>query len=110
MTPIMGKESVEEHFDEIASNYDYWKEKNSYYYDTIKAFVSRIVPSGSSVLEVGCGTGEILATVRPARGVGIDISEKMVELANQKFPQHTFVHSPIESLAIDEKFDYIIMV
>ena len=110
MSPIMGKESVENHFDEIASNYDYWKEKNSYYYDTIKTFVSRIIPPESSVLEVGCGTGEILDIVQPVRGVGIDISAKMVELAKQKFPQHTFIHSPIEDLQIDEKFDFIILV
>ena len=55
MAPIMGKDSVEEHFDEIALNYDYWKEKNSYYYDTIKTFALRIIPPGSNVLEVGCG-------------------------------------------------------
>lgn len=106
----MGKDAVESHFDGIASSYDYWKKKNAYYYDTIKAFVSRIVPSGSRVLEVGCGTGEILDALRPARGVGIDISAKMVTTAREKFPRHTFIHSPIEDLQLDEKFDYIIMV
>jgi len=40
VVPIMEKNSVEEHFDEIASNYDYWKKKNSYYYSTIKSFIS----------------------------------------------------------------------
>lgn len=110
MSPIMAKESVEEHFDEIAPNYDYWKKKNAYYYSTIKTFISRIIPEGSSVLEVGCGTGEILATTKPQRGVGIDISKKMVELASQKFPQYTFIHSPIEDLQLGEKFDYIVMI
>ncbi|MBN1870701.1 MAG: glycosyltransferase [Candidatus Omnitrophica bacterium] len=107
---ITERQAVEKHFDDIASRYDYWKRRNSYYYDTIKDFVSRIIPPASSVLEVGCGTGEILDTVRPARGVGIDISEKMVALAAQKYPQYTFIHSPIESLRLDEQFDYIIMV
>ena len=110
MSFTMTKESVEEHFDGIAPNYDYWKKKNAYYYSTIKTFIARIIPPGGSVLEVGCGTGEILAAMRPRRGVGIDISKNMVELAGKKFPQYTFIHSPVESLPIDEKFDYVIMV
>ena len=110
MTPIIGKESVEEHFDKIAPDYDDWKRKNSYYYSTIKAFISRIIPHGSNVLEVGCGTGDILASMVPARGVGIDISKKMVELASEKYPRYTFIHSPIENLELEEKFDYIVMV
>ncbi len=110
MSPIAEKKVVEEHFDEIAKNYDYWKKKNWYYYATIKAHLSRIVPPQASVLEVGCGTGAILNSLNPSRGVGIDISSEMVKLASQKFPQHTFIHSPIEDLKLDEKFDYIIMV
>lgn len=108
--PIAGKEAVEEHFDEVAKNYDYWKKKNWYYYSSIKSYISRIVPEGASVLEVGCGTGQILDSLKPSRGVGIDISGEMIKLASQKFPQHTFIHSPIEDLSINEKFDYIIMV
>lgn len=110
MKYIMNKEVVQEHFDEIAPNYDYWKRKNSYYYSTIKAFISRIIPPGNSVLDIGCGTGEILAAMRPSRGVGIDISKEMIRLASEKFPQYTFIHSPIENLQLDEKFDFIIMV
>ncbi len=107
---IAQKEVVEEHFDEIAKNYDYWKKKNWYYYSTIKTHIGRIIPPGAAVLEVGCGTGEILNSVNPSRGVGIDISSEMVKIAQQKFPQHTFIHSPIENLELSEKFDYIIMV
>lgn len=110
MTPVMKKEAVEKHFDEIAPDYDYWKKKNSYYYSTIKAFISRIIPPGWRVLEVGCGTGEVLAAIQPSRGVGIDISLEMVNIASRKFPQHTFIHSPVENLQLEEKFDYIIMV
>lgn len=106
----MGKEAVQAHFDGIARDYDGWKRKNSYYYSNIKAFISRIIPTKSSVLEVGCGTGEILAAMKPSRGVGIDISEEMIKLASEKFPEYTFIHAPIENLQLNEKFDYIIMV
>ncbi len=106
----MSRESVERHFDDLALRDDYWKRKNAYYYSTIKAFVSRIVSPGSSVLDVGCGTGEILAATEPSRGVGVDLSGKMIELARQKHSQHTFIHSPVEDLELNETFDYIIMV
>jgi len=106
----MEKQDVQQHFDSIASNYDYWKKKNAYYYITIKNFISRIIPPGKRVLEVGCGTGEILAAMQPSRGLGIDISNQMVQLASAKFPQYAFIHSPIEDLRLDEKFDYIILV
>lgn len=110
MTPIMKKEEVQSHFDEIASQYDYWKRKNVYYHSTIKAFLGRMIPEGSHVLEIGCGTGEILAYLKPSRGVGIDISEEMVNVASKKFPQYEFIHSPVEDLKLDHKFDYIVMV
>jgi len=67
MTPIMKKEEVQSHFDGIASEYDYWKKKNAYYHSTIKAFLGKIIPKESHVLEIGCGTGEILAYLRPSQ-------------------------------------------
>lgn len=109
-TPYMGKQVVAEHFNEIAQNYDYWKNKNVYYYKSIKAFVNNIVPDGATVLEVGCGTGEVLASTYPKHGVGIDISSEMTKLATDKFSNLTFINSPIEDLELDQKFDYIIMV
>lgn len=46
---------------------------------------SRLVPfiSGSSILDVGCGEGLLpLVLAKPAKVVGIDISPKRVEIAN----------------------------
>ncbi len=108
MSTVSAK-SVETHFDLIAKDYDQWKKKNSYYYDAIKAFVKGAVCPGSKVLEVGCATGEILASAKPSIGVGIDISSKMIEFARKKFPQYTFIYSAIENFQYQEKFDYIIM-
>ncbi|MCB9720807.1 MAG: glycosyltransferase [Candidatus Omnitrophica bacterium] len=110
MSPIMTKDEVRDHFDQIAPNYDYWKKKNSYYYNTLKLFISRIIPKGASVLEFGCGTGEILAHMEPSRGVGVDISEEMISRAREKYPQYEFLHAPCEDVKLEEKFDYIIMV
>jgi ubiquinone/menaquinone biosynthesis C-methylase UbiE len=110
MSEVVAKQAVQEHFDKISKEYDYWKKKNYYYYDTIKEFVRRIIPPGNKVLEVGCGTGDILAHVKPGTGVGVDISPEMVSIAAKKHPEYRFVAGAIEDLDLGEKFDYIIVV
>ncbi len=110
MSPIEKKEDVQAHFDSIAKDYDKWKQKNAYYYNNLKGFIKRIVVPGGRVLEIGCATGNILASTQPSRGVGIDISEEMIKLAREKYPHLEFLSTPIENFKGDEKFDYIIMV
>jgi hypothetical protein len=61
-------------------------------------------------LEIGCGTGDVLAATQPARGVGIDFSPEMVQLAKKKYPQYAFYASTIEDFQSKEKLDYIILV
>ena len=39
-----------------------------------------LVPPGQRVLELGCGSGDLLAALRPACGVGVDFSAEMVKL------------------------------
>ncbi len=102
--------SVKEHFDSIASDYDRWKKKNSYYYDNLKSLIARSVRPGSSVLEIGCATGDILAAGQPAKGVGVDLSPGLIKIAREKHPGYTFHCSPIEEFDAEDTFDYIIMV
>ena len=68
-----------------------------------------IIPEGSSVLEIGCGTGELLNAVKPGNGVGIDFSKNMINIASNKFPHIKFIEMDAENLNLVEKFDYIIM-
>ena len=72
-----------------------------------------LVPEGLSVLELGCGTGSLLAALKPTRGVGIDISEKMVELAKAGAPDLTFkvgdVEDPTTLESLDGPFDIIVL-
>ncbi|MCK4308110.1 class I SAM-dependent methyltransferase, partial [candidate division WOR-3 bacterium] len=110
MGSIISTQTVEKHFDLIAKDYDKWKKKNAYYYDSIKSLVKKVIRPGSKVLEIGCATGEVLASSKPGIGVGIDLSSEMVRLAREKFPQYTFICSSIENFQYKEKFDYIIMV
>lgn len=67
------------------------------------------VPPGSSVLEIGSGSGCLLAALSPSRGLGVDPSPRMVTLARSRFPQLEFRVGTGEQLGIDERFDYIVL-
>lgn len=105
-------ETVKEHFNKIAGEYDGWKKKNWYYYQNLKSLYHGLIPNGSEVLEVGCGTGEILDYLKPNRGVGLDVSEKMIEIAKNKFQNSKtliFEASTVENFNSPDKFDYIFL-
>jgi hypothetical protein len=62
------------------------------------------------VLELGSGTGDLLAACRPSHGLGIDISGEMTRLASARHPHLEFRHMAAEHLDLGgEPFDYIIL-
>lgn len=93
----------------MAAERSHWRQKGDYYHLQMEKYLRYLVPEGASVLEIGCATGELLASLRPGRGVGIDISPKMVEKAQQNFPHLEFRVDDFEDLKITEKFDYVII-
>src|SRR5262245_25017845 len=97
-------------FDHYAPISDEWHRRNAGYHQSITRLMQHYVADGSRVLEIGCATGDLLAAVRPAVGVGIDISAEMVRLASAKYPALQFQQMAAEELELgDHKFDYIIL-
>ncbi|MBP2674651.1 MAG: methyltransferase domain family protein [Deltaproteobacteria bacterium] len=105
----MPKDDVREHFEKIAGEYDRWKAKSAYYYRLLVRIYRERVPEGASVLEIGCGTGTLLAALSPARGVGVDVSPRMVEIAAAKHPSLSFRVADAETFDPGETFDYVII-
>ena len=63
-----------------------------------------------TILEVGCAEGHLLASLEPARGVGIDFSEEMICRAKEHHPELEFIHADAHDLSeLNEKFDVIIL-
>jgi SAM-dependent methyltransferase len=111
-------ERRKEYFDAIAGKLDWWANRNRYYYQDLNRLYQFLIPTGSKVLEIGCGTGDLLAKVAPDLGVGIDSSSVAIELAQVKHPHLYFYCLDAENLDvktcaeypfIDTKFDYIIL-
>ncbi|HMS35158.1 MAG TPA: glycosyltransferase [Ignavibacteria bacterium] len=93
----------------IALNRDKWIKKNKYYYEYLIEFLKFNIPEGSRVIEIGCGTGFILDSLKPSRGVGIDISPEMIKVSKNKYPDYDFYLMDAENITIDEKFDFVII-
>src|SRR5258708_26129205 len=97
------------HYDAIAPQRRYWKQKNHYYHAALLKIYSDLVPAGSRILELGCGTGELLTEVKPSIGVGLDLSGQMLKLARKDYPNMHFVVGDAEALSFAGTFDFILM-
>jgi SAM-dependent methyltransferase len=80
-----------------------------FYQDQLAHYYSHLVPPGMRVLEIGCGTGDLLAALRPSVGVGVDFSKKMIEQAARKYPRLRFIQGDAHDLILDDKFDAIVL-
>ena len=104
------KASVQAHFDRLAPEMPRWRRKSWYYHRDIERLCRRLIPAGASVLDIGCGTGELLAAVAPREGVGVDLSPAMVEQARARFPNLEWHVGDAEALDFGGRtFDYIIL-
>ena len=96
-------------FDDFANEEARWRRRNSGYHAWITSLHRFQIPPGSRVLEIGCGSGDLLAALSPARGVGADISPQMIALARSRHPKLRFGAVAGEQLALDETFDYVVL-
>src|ERR1700733_6159090 len=101
---------VEEFFDHYSSSAEKWRKRNQGYHQNISSLCKFYVPASARVLEIGSGTGDLLAATSPSRGLGIDISPEMVRLAGSRYPDLEFRCMPAEFLDLNgETFDYIVL-
>lgn len=96
-------------FEKSAAKRDKWKKRNKYYWKDIENFSDYLIPDYASVLEVGCGTGDLLSNLKTKNKVGIDYSPKMIEIAAKKHPEISFFTMDAENIILEQKFDYIIL-
>lgn len=107
------KQKIRDFMDRNVLVSEKWMGRNHYYYEEHEKYMRFLIPEGQRVLDLGCGSGSLLNAVRPAYGVGLDLSEKTIELAREKFPHLVFIAGDIEDRnAIQQlsgQFDYIIL-
>jgi ubiquinone/menaquinone biosynthesis C-methylase UbiE len=83
--------------------------RSGYLSELIRRYRFYVEP-GSTVLEVGVGTGDLLSALGASRGVGVDVSPEMIEIARASHPELELHHAPAEDLGMLEgPFDYIVL-
>jgi SAM-dependent methyltransferase len=98
------------HWDAVGRMRDSWRGMGGAYHRRLAELYRFLIPAGGRVLEAGSGSGDLLAVLRPARGVGVDFSPEMVSRARAKYPQLTFVEADAHELPpLEGPFDAIIL-
>ena len=107
------KESVTKEYNEL------YKAHPTKWADTSRSvFMAKIIkellPNPKSIIDVGCGIGAALETMRihfpNAELYGLDPSEEAIELAKAKIPDGTFYAEFLEDLKSKRKFDVVICI
>ncbi|MFT3765857.1 MAG: bifunctional class I SAM-dependent methyltransferase/glycosyltransferase family 2 protein [Minicystis sp.] len=81
-----------------------------YYSSELRRLVSTLAPGGGNILEVGCGLGDLLASIDGGRRVGVDISPRMIEIARQRHPELDLRVADVERDPLPEgPFDAIVL-
>lgn len=79
--------------------------------DYIYKFISDKGFTKGKILDLGSGTGTLLSHIgiSSERYTGLDISERMIEISTEKFPNHKFIRGTMSKMPFDnECFDSVL--
>ena len=77
--------------EQLAPRREDYRRRAAFFHSEDLRYLRFLIPPGSRVLEVGCGTGSLLAALEPSFGVGLDISPAMVDQATRTAPGLPFL-------------------
>lgn len=68
------------------------------------------IPEGKRILNIGCGLGDMLASLRPSLGVGVDGEGTVIEAARRRHPDLMFGIGEADGFEVEAgPFDYIVL-
>jgi len=98
------------HWAAIARKMDSWAGWGTAYHERLAEVYRFWVAPGQRVLELGCGRGDLLAALKPSKGVGVDFSQEMIERARKRHPDLLFIEADCHQLqGLDGPFDAVIL-
>ena len=69
-----------------------------------------IIEPGARVLDIGCGSGDLLAALQPSVGVGVDICSGAIQAARRRHPALRFLSLAGEKVhTLGDTFDYVLI-
>lgn len=79
------------------------------YRSLLAHYYNLLIPAEASVLEIGCGSGELLARLHARRKAGVDLSSVQIAAARQRLPDGEFHVQSGEQLELAGQYDFIIL-
>ena len=67
----------------------YYRRLNKTYYQDLERIHNLLIPKDQRVLEIGCGTGDLLASLKPSYGAGIELDSTISKIASER---HNHLH------------------
>lgn len=99
-----------EHWDAVAATFDRRRGLGGGYHRRLAQVYRTLIPEGRRVIEIGCGEGDLLASLAPSFGVGIDFSGEMVRRATARHLSLHFIQGDAHDLSdLDGEFDAIVL-
>ena len=106
----MSSDIVPALYERHARAFDQQRSRSLFERAWLDRFLDR-VPTGGSILDIGCGMGEPIARYFLTRGfhvTGIDTSPSLLKLARARFPTADWLEGDMRSLALDRRFDGVV--
>jgi len=100
---------LREYFDKIANKRLKTRKRNRYYWNDITRYCDYFIHDDYSVIEIGCGNGEMIAQLKGNKKAGIDFSPAMIQNAKNNHPNVDFYLMDANDITLNEKFDVIII-
>lgn len=98
-----------EHWDRVSSSKKDPRRPGAHYQQLLFRHYRHLVPEGGRILELGCGHGDLLSSLKPGFGVGIDVSREMLEVARARHPRLHFIQADAQQPGVKGVFDIIIL-
>jgi SAM-dependent methyltransferase len=100
--------------EQLAPRRQWFKQRAAFFHGEDLRYLRFLVPPGLRVLELGCGTGDVLAGLQASFGFGVDISPSMIDQAKRLHPDLQFkvgdVEDPDFIASLPGPFDVILIV
>jgi SAM-dependent methyltransferase len=76
--PSSRKAAILANSERIAADREKFWQRAAFFHEEDLRYLRFLIPEGLRVLEIGCGTGNVLAGLKPSFGLGVDFSPAMI--------------------------------
>ena len=97
------------YFDSVAGKWQKYRSNHDYYWNTITDYCNYFIHPHDSVLEVGCGAGDLIGVVNGQHKTGIDFCASLIDQAHERFPDADFRVMDAGCIELDRTYDVVVL-